>query len=167
MAWFIAGTRSHPRLRLLRPADSLVDARRRPAHLVPQRDRGLAPLPTRPRGRVSCDRSSTFRRFVAPVSRTASSPSTGASSPTCRRPEKEAIDAGTVWWDADLFSGKPDWDKLLKTPEPRLSPEEQAFLDGPVEELCAMCDEWEISHEHQDLPPHARGSSSRTRASSE
>ncbi|HEV2430713.1 MAG TPA: acyl-CoA dehydrogenase [Burkholderiales bacterium] len=74
--------------------------------------------------------------------------------PDMSQTEKEAIDAGTVWWDADLFSGKPDWDKLLKTPEPRLSPEEQAFLDGPVEELCAMCDEWEISHEHQDLPPH-------------
>jgi acyl-CoA dehydrogenase len=75
--------------------------------------------------------------------------------PDMSQTEKEAIDAGTVWWDADLFSGKPDWDKLLKTPEPRLTPEEQAFLDGPVEELCAMCDEWEISHEHQDLPPHA------------
>jgi acyl-CoA dehydrogenase len=68
--------------------------------------------------------------------------------------EKDAIDAGTVWWDADLFSGKPDWDKLLAVPEPRLSPEEQAFLDGPVEELCAMCNDWEITHEHQDLPPH-------------
>jgi acyl-CoA dehydrogenase len=74
--------------------------------------------------------------------------------PDMSQTEKEAIDAGTVWWDADLFSGKPDWDKLLKTPEPRLSAEEQAFLDGPVEELCAMCDEWEISHERQDLPPH-------------
>jgi len=68
--------------------------------------------------------------------------------------EKEAIDAGTVWWDADLFSGKPDWDKLLAVPEPRLSAEEQAFLDGPVEELCAMCNDWEITHEQQDLPPH-------------
>ena len=67
--------------------------------------------------------------------------------------EKEAIDAGTVWWDADLFSGKPDWDKLLAVPVPRLSAEEQAFLDGPVEELCAMCDDWEITHERQDLPP--------------
>src|SRR3954469_6092483 len=55
--------------------------------------------------------------------------------------EKEAIDAGTVWWDADLFSGKPDWDKLLAVRAPRLSPEEQAFLAGPVEELCAMCDD--------------------------
>jgi acyl-CoA dehydrogenase len=67
--------------------------------------------------------------------------------------EKEAIDAGTVWWDADLFSGKPDWDKLLKTPEPRLSAEEQAFLDGPCEELCSMVDDWHITHEIADLPP--------------
>ena len=67
--------------------------------------------------------------------------------------EKEAIDAGTVWWDADLFSGRPDWDKLLAIPEPRLTAEEQAFLDGPVEALCAMCDDWEITHERQDLPP--------------
>src|SRR3989440_12303796 len=68
--------------------------------------------------------------------------------------EKEAIDAGTVWWDADLFSGRPDWDKLLAVRAPRLSPEEQVFLDGPVEELCAMCDDWQITHELQDLPPH-------------
>jgi acyl-CoA dehydrogenase len=74
--------------------------------------------------------------------------------PDMSQTEKEAIDAGTVWWDADLFSGKPDWDKLLRTPEPRLSAEEQAFLDGPVEELCRMCNDWEITHERQDLPPH-------------
>ena len=74
--------------------------------------------------------------------------------PDMSQTEKEAIDAGTVWWDADLFSGKPDWDKLLRTPEPRLTAEEQAFLDGPVEELCSMCNEWEISHERQDLPEH-------------
>src|SRR5688572_5667414 len=74
--------------------------------------------------------------------------------PDMSQTEKEAIDAGTVWWDADLFSGKPDWDKLLRTPEPRLTAEEQAFLDGPVEELCAMCNDWEITHERQDLPEH-------------
>ena len=73
--------------------------------------------------------------------------------PDMSQTEKEAIDAGTVWWDGDLFSGKPDWDKLLRTTEPRLSAQEQAFLDGPVEELCAMCDDWEITHRHLDLPP--------------
>ena len=67
--------------------------------------------------------------------------------------EKEAIDAGTVWWDAELFSGRPDWDRLLATPAPRLTDEEQAFLDGPVETLCAMCNDWEITHERYDLPP--------------
>lgn len=73
--------------------------------------------------------------------------------PDMSQTEKEALDAGTVWWDADLFSGAPDWDKLLAMPEPQLSDEEQAFLDGPVETLCAMCDDWEITHERQDLPP--------------
>src|SRR6185295_15383287 len=75
--------------------------------------------------------------------------------PDMSQTEKEAIDAGTVWWDGELFSGKPDWDKLLRIPEPRLSPEEQAFLDGPVEELCALCNDWEITHEHLDLSPRA------------
>src|SRR3954463_446602 len=74
--------------------------------------------------------------------------------PDMSQTEKEAIDAGTVWWDADLFSGKPDWDKLLAARAPRLSAEEQAFIDGPVEELCAMCDDWQITHELQDLPQH-------------
>src|SRR3954470_3861777 len=74
--------------------------------------------------------------------------------PDMSQTEKEAIDAGTVWWDGELFSGRPDWDKLLATAAPRLTAEEQAFLDGPVEELCAMCDDWEITHERYDLPPH-------------
>src|SRR2546427_6436813 len=74
--------------------------------------------------------------------------------PDMSQTEKEAIDAGTVWWDGDLFSGRPDFVKLLAVPEPRLSAEEQAFLDGPVEELCAMCNDWEITHEVQDLPAH-------------
>ncbi len=67
--------------------------------------------------------------------------------------EKEAIDAGTVWWDGDLFSGRPDWERLLATPAPRLSAEEQAFVDGPVEEACAMANDWEITHERHDLSP--------------
>ena len=73
--------------------------------------------------------------------------------PDMSQTEKEAIDAGTVWWDGDLFSGKPHWDKLLATPQPKLTPEEQAFLDGPCEQLCAMCDDWQVTHERQDLPP--------------
>src|SRR5947207_1422935 len=73
--------------------------------------------------------------------------------PDMSQTEKEAIDAGTVWWDADLFSGKPDWNKLLAIPAPKLSAEEQAFLDGPCEEVCAMTNDWEITHERYDLPP--------------
>jgi acyl-CoA dehydrogenase len=75
--------------------------------------------------------------------------------PDMSQTEKEAIDAGTVWWDGDLFSGAPRWHQLLAVPEPRLSAEEQAFLDGPVEELCAMCDDWEVTHERMDLSPQA------------
>ncbi len=67
--------------------------------------------------------------------------------------EKEAIDAGSVWWDGELFSGRPDWDKLLAIPEPKLTPEEQAFLDGPCEEICALVNDWEVTHERYDLPP--------------
>jgi acyl-CoA dehydrogenase len=67
--------------------------------------------------------------------------------------EKDAINAGTVWWDGDLFSGAPNWQKMHNIPQPRLSAEEQAFLDGPVEEVARMIDEWEINHERADLSP--------------
>ncbi|EAS49222.1 acyl-CoA dehydrogenase [Aurantimonas manganoxydans SI85-9A1] len=67
--------------------------------------------------------------------------------------EREAIDAGTVWWDGELFTGNPDWDKLVAMPPARLSPDEQAFIDGPVNELCAMIDEWKLVWEDRDLPP--------------
>src|SRR5689334_18221325 len=73
--------------------------------------------------------------------------------PDMTQTEKDAIDAGTVWWDADLFSGKPDWNKMLAIPAPKLSAEEQAFLDGPCEEVCAMTDDWEVTHERYDLSP--------------
>ncbi|SDY55935.1 acyl-CoA dehydrogenase [Nitrosomonas sp. Nm58] len=75
--------------------------------------------------------------------------------PQISQTEQEALDAGTVWWEGDLFSGKPDWHKLLAYPKPVLSPEEKAFLEGPVEHLCAMLDEWHITHERYDLPPQA------------
>jgi acyl-CoA dehydrogenase len=65
--------------------------------------------------------------------------------------EQEAIDAGTVWWDGDIFSGKPDWQKFHAISQPRLSAEEQAFLDGPCEEVCNMVDEWQINHVDADL----------------
>jgi len=66
--------------------------------------------------------------------------------------EQEALEAGTVWWDAELFSGRPRWKSLLKVPAPKLSEEEQAFLDGPVEELCRLVDDWDICDTHRRLP---------------
>ena len=78
-----------------------------------------------------------FRRVLPPMSDT----------------EREALEAGSVWWEAELFRGNPRWQKLLDIPAPRLSEAEQEFLDGPVEELCRMLDDWEITHTHHDLPP--------------
>ncbi|HUK04231.1 MAG TPA: acyl-CoA dehydrogenase [Burkholderiales bacterium] len=100
----------------------------------------IAPVPVIPalrRRLVSDHVLAIFRRILPDMTQT----------------EKDAIDAGTVWWDADLFSGKPDWNKMLAIPAPKLSAEEQAFLDGPCEEACAMTDDWEVTHERQDLPP--------------
>ena len=68
--------------------------------------------------------------------------------------EKDAIEAGTVWWDGELFSGRPDWNKLLAYPKAQLTEEEQAFIDGPTEELCAMVSDWEIGQQ-MDLPEQA------------
>ena len=73
--------------------------------------------------------------------------------PSMSQTEKDALEAGTVWWDGELFSGGPDWDKLLSAAPPRLSTEEQAFLDGPCEELCRMVDDWDVTHRRADLPP--------------
>jgi acyl-CoA dehydrogenase len=73
--------------------------------------------------------------------------------PRMSQTEKEALEAGTVWWDGELFSGAPRWDKLLAARPPQLSAAEQEFLDGPCEELCRMLDEWHITHELADLPP--------------
>ncbi len=78
-----------------------------------------------------------FRKVLPPMSQT----------------EREALEAGTVWWDGELFSGRPDWQKLLAEPAPALTAAEQAFLDGPVEELCLMLDDWKICNELHDLPP--------------
>ncbi|SKA80566.1 acyl-CoA dehydrogenase [Pseudomonas extremaustralis] len=74
--------------------------------------------------------------------------------PPMSETERDAIDAGTVWWDGELFSGRPDWDKLLAYPKAQLTEEEQAFIDGPTEELCAMVSDWEIG-QAMDLPPAA------------
>tara|TARA_R110000803_G_scaffold190339_2_gene252875 strand:- start:10436 stop:12628 length:2193 start_codon:yes stop_codon:yes gene_type:complete len=73
--------------------------------------------------------------------------------PEMSKTEQEAIDAGTTWFEAELFRGTPDWKKLHNYPKPRLSAEEQAFLDGPVEEVCRMTDDWQTTHELADLSP--------------
>src|SRR3954467_4012550 len=74
--------------------------------------------------------------------------------PDMSQTEKEAIDAGTVWWDGDLFSGKPDWNRLLAVPKPAPSAGEHALLDNETEQLCAMANDWETTQLWQDLPPH-------------
>jgi acyl-CoA dehydrogenase len=74
--------------------------------------------------------------------------------PSMSSTEREALEAGTVWWDGELFTGAPRWERLLAARAPQLSPEEQAFLEGPCEELCRMLDDWEITHQRGDMPPH-------------
>ncbi|MDX1366595.1 acyl-CoA dehydrogenase [Pseudomonas sp.] len=95
-------------------------------------------LPEQRRKLFSAPMFAWFQRVLPPMSDT----------------ERDAIEAGTVWWDGELFSGRPDWDKLLAYPKAQLSGEEQAFLDGPTEELCAMVSDWQIGQQ-MDLPAKA------------
>ena len=74
--------------------------------------------------------------------------------PPMSQTEREAIEAGTVWWDGELFSGRPAWNTLLDYPAPKLTDEEQAFIDGPTEQLCAMVSDWQIGQD-LDLPAEA------------
>ncbi len=78
-----------------------------------------------------------YRRLLPPMSDT----------------ERDALEAGTVWWDGELFTGRPNWSKLRDAPPPRLSAEEQIFLDGPCNTLCRMLDDFDITHRRGDLPP--------------
>ncbi|MBS3954201.1 MAG: acyl-CoA dehydrogenase [Methylomicrobium sp.] len=73
--------------------------------------------------------------------------------PPLSQTEREALEAGTTWWDAELFSGKPNWQVLQNLPAAKLTAEEQAFIDGPVETLCQMLNDWDITHNRRDLPP--------------
>lgn len=73
--------------------------------------------------------------------------------PAMSSTEREALAAGTVSWEGDLFSGAPDFSILRKTPAVSLTEEEQAFLNGPVNVLCSMLDDWDITHRRTDLPP--------------
>lgn len=94
-------------------------------------------LPTFRREKVSAPLLNIYRAILPPISDT----------------EREAIEAGTVWWDGELFSGQPDWSKLTSLPAAKLTAEEQAFLDGPTEELCRISNDWQITHELADMPP--------------
>src|SRR4051794_17872783 len=78
-----------------------------------------------------------FRKALPPMSQT----------------EREALEAGSVWWDGELFSGKPDWRALLDVPAATLTAEEQRFLDNECETLCGMVTDWETTNVYKDLPP--------------
>ena len=86
--------------------------------------------------------------------------------PSMSQTEKEALEAGTVWWDGELFTGKPKFEKLLASKAPQLTAEEQAFIDGPCEELCRMYDDWDVTHKRADMPPQGLGLPQAARASS-
>src|SRR6266567_3588261 len=94
-------------------------------------------LPSLRRKLISDAVFSAFRRVLPPMSQT----------------ERDAIEAGTVWWDGELFSGNPDWEKLLAMPQPKLTADEQRFLDRECDELCAMVSDWETTQVYRDLPP--------------
>ena len=69
--------------------------------------------------------------------------------------ERDALEAGTVWWEGELFQGKPDWQKLHAYPVPKLTAEEQSFLDKECAEACRLVDDWKVTHELYDLPNEA------------
>lgn len=96
----------------------------------------ISPLVSMRRNTLSRPLLRWFRQVLPPVSET----------------ERAALEAGTVWWDASLFSGKPDWDHFLAIAKPELSAEEQAFLDGPVEQFCARINDWKLNQQ-RDLSP--------------
>jgi acyl-CoA dehydrogenase len=87
------------------------------------------------------------RRFLTPFLMS----QVGRILPRLGDTERIALEAGTVWWDRDLFSGAPDWSRLFDFRAQALSESEQAFLDGPVEQLCQMLNEWDVS-QAGDLP---------------
>lgn len=78
-----------------------------------------------------------FRKMLPPMSNT----------------EREALEAGDVWWEGDLFSGRPNWWKLHAIPQPTLSQEENDFIHNETEQLCQMLDDWQIVQHDRDLTP--------------
>ncbi|MGH7001397.1 MAG: acyl-CoA dehydrogenase, partial [Stellaceae bacterium] len=100
---------------------------------------------------MSADHRTFRQRWVsAPIFKWAA-----RALPAMSETERVAVEAGDVWWDAALFSGNPDWRRFLDIPAARLSAEEQAFLDGPVEQLCRMIDDWRVRFDLFDLSPEA------------
>ncbi|MGO3742741.1 acyl-CoA dehydrogenase [Kerstersia sp.] len=75
--------------------------------------------------------------------------------PQMSETERDALEAGTVWWEGDLFRGRPDWNRLLAFPRPRLTAEEQAFMEQQVERACELVDDWDVSHHKGDMSPEA------------
>lgn len=74
--------------------------------------------------------------------------------PKISETERTALDAGVVWIEKDLFSGKPDFDMIMKEPYPHLTAEEKAFMEGPVEELCRAVNPWKV-WKGRDIPQAA------------
>ena len=72
--------------------------------------------------------------------------------PTLSDTEREALQVGTLSWEAEILSGKPDWTKLLNQKEKKQTEKEKNFINGPLEELCKMCNDWEITFKHKDIP---------------
>ena len=75
--------------------------------------------------------------------------------PQMSETERDALEAGTVWWEGELFQGDPDWNKLLAYPVAKLSAEEQSFMDNEVEQVCALVDDWQVTTELHDMSPAA------------
>ncbi len=94
-------------------------------------------------GNIAPIRKAITRRILAVIQK---------KMPTMSSTEREALEAGTVSWEGEIFSGKPDFNKLRQAPVVKLSKAEQAFLDGPVKILCEMIDDWDITHNRTNLP---------------
>jgi acyl-CoA dehydrogenase len=75
--------------------------------------------------------------------------------PAMSETERAALEAGTVWWEAELFSGKPDWNKWTTVPTPKLTAEEQSFIDNEVVEACKLVREWDVAFKDHDMPKEA------------
>jgi acyl-CoA dehydrogenase len=75
--------------------------------------------------------------------------------PQMSETERDALEAGTVWWEGELFQGAPDWNKLLSYPVPKLTAEEQSFMDNEVEVACSLVHDWETTTELYDMSPEA------------